>query len=365
VEVAGRCGIKLDSRTLSRSEVQGWCPFCSTGSTGYHLHLNPGKERFYCHKCSANGNSVTLYARIFGVSNYEASRQLSEGGVFIAPERENPPVRLPEYDLASVRSRHDVYYTMLEMMDLSPKHTRNLTDRGLSRERIIRNLYRSMPESSYKRRDIAESLARRYDLRGVPGFYYSKYGHWELWGKPGILIPVCNVDGHIQGLQIRLDGAVKQKYRWLSSNPDYGYPYGTPSSTWVHVTGNRNAREAFVTEGGLKGDIASYLSGDRLFACTAGATSIRYLKETVLALGVTKLFGCFDMDKVAELFALDQKRRENPQDIQAQKPCPLERMEAMVKASGLSYERQLWAPGLNGIDEYYLDWWQQQNKRAA
>ena len=69
VEVAGRCGISLNSHTLGRTEVEAWCPFCTTKSSDYHLYLHKYKERFYCYKCSAKGNSVTLYARVFRISN--------------------------------------------------------------------------------------------------------------------------------------------------------------------------------------------------------------------------------------------------------------------------------------------------------
>jgi hypothetical protein len=46
VEVAAACGIELNPRTLGRAEVEAWCPFCPTVSSGCHLYLNPGKERF-------------------------------------------------------------------------------------------------------------------------------------------------------------------------------------------------------------------------------------------------------------------------------------------------------------------------------
>ncbi len=76
-----------------------------------------------------------------------------------------------------------------------------------------------------------------------------------LAGVPGILIPICDHEGYIQGLQIRLDNVDKKKYRWLSSNPDNGYPYGVASSVWVHVVGNRGGAECEFTEGALKGEL--------------------------------------------------------------------------------------------------------------
>jgi len=366
VEVAERCGIKIKSRTLDRAEVEAWCPFCPTRSSDYHLHLNKDKERFVCYKCSAGGNSVTLYARVFGVSNKEAYERLSGNADYAPNQSECAPgdsaaAALPGYEIAPLRRRHDVYYDMLAAMSLTDRHLRDLTERGLSPERIRQNMYRTMPFSFYERRTIAGHLEKRYDLRGVPGFYYSKYGHWELWGKTGVLIPVCDKDGYIQGLQIRLDDAKKKKYRWLSSNPDYGFPYGTPSGTWVHIAGaqrshgNLDGSEAYITEGALKGDVASYLSGGRLFVCMGGAANIRDLGGTLRSLHISKVSGCYDMDKLAELRELERRRRENPLDREAAKPCPLERMEAAVKETELPYERCEWPPDQNGIDNYYLD----------
>lgn len=366
LEVAEACGIKLNSRTLDRAEVEAWCPFCPTESTDYHMYLNRYKERFYCQKCSASGNSVSLYARIYQISNKEAAERLSDGE-FAAQEAPEKGMSLgkpkhPDYTGAPLQRCHDVYYDMLSAMTLSRQHEENLLSRGLSQKCIRRNMYRSMPENAYLRCQIAGHLAKRHDLYGVPGFYYSRYGHWELAGKPGILIPVCDRNGYIQGLQIRLDNTDKKKYRWLSSNPDNGFPYGASSSVWVHVTGNRHSRECELTEGALKGDTASHLSGDRLFVCTAGASSIRYLADTLRALGVKKVNGCYDMDKVTEYYELARRRRENPFDEEAAKPCPLERMEATVYETGLDYERRIWTPVLNGIDDYYLDWVSRQQK---
>ena len=108
--------------------------------------------------------------------------------------------------------------------------------------------------------------------------------------------------------------------------------------------------------------MASYLSGGRLFVCTAGVNSIRYLAGTLKALGVRKVNGCFDMDQVTVLNDLMKRRQANPFDKEAAKPCSLERMEAEIRAAGIAYERRIWMPELNGIDKYYLDWFANQQK---
>ena len=76
IEVAHRLGIHIDRRTLGRSEVEAYCPFCN-GSRN-HLFLNPVSNQFFCQKCREGGNSVTLYAKMRGISNREAVEELDE-----------------------------------------------------------------------------------------------------------------------------------------------------------------------------------------------------------------------------------------------------------------------------------------------
>lgn len=75
------------------------------------------------------------------------------------------------------------------------------------------------------------------------------------------------MQGKIQGFQIRLDHVVEgRKYIWLSS---VKFKNGVSSGSPVHVIGDLNASEVYLTEGALKGTIAHFLSGDT-FVCVAG-----------------------------------------------------------------------------------------------
>ena len=78
VETARRCGLVINSRTLRRLEVEASCPFCGDHGPGkYHLSLNTDKDLYRCNLCGAHGNSISLYARIKGITNKEAFRELS------------------------------------------------------------------------------------------------------------------------------------------------------------------------------------------------------------------------------------------------------------------------------------------------
>ena len=338
VETARRCGLVLDSRTLRREEVEASCPFCGDHGPGkYHLSLNTNTDQYRCNLCGAHGNSVTLYAQLMGVGNKEAYQELSrECRVYPMPSL--PVSQNTERQPASLKVRHTVYSAMLEHLTLLPKHEDNLLERGLPKERIEQNQYRSMPESDSAQRLLATLLRScGHELLGMPGFR-TYYNEWTLSGPNGFLIPVRNKDGLIQGLKIRLDDEADpdRKYRWLSSR---SMPNGTRSYSWVHVTGNVSSKRAFLTEGPLKGDVASYLSGDALFICIGGVNAIHGLKDTLIDLGVTEAVEVMDMDQMV-----------NPHVRKA-----IQAIRKEVRGiKGLKYTKYTWDPAYKGVDDYLL-----------
>ena len=340
LDAARRCGLVLDLRTLHRDEVEASCPFCGDHGVGkYHLSLNTVTDQYRCNLCNASGNSVTLYARLHGVTNQEAYRELSHGGnVYPLPQQpasQNTTSREP----CSLRERHEAYSEMLSYLTLSDRHRDNLLERGLSEERIERNGYRSMPTTPEARRLLAKLVGLDYRLPGLPGFY-TRDGQWTLAGPNGFLIPVRDPDGLIQGLKIRLDteDAPNRKYRWLSSR-DTHLENGTRSYSWIHVTGNRENKRAFLTEGPLKGDVASFLADDALFVCTGGVNAIHGLKQTLQALNVTEVVEAMDMDQMT-----------NPHVRQA-----IQAMRREVQSiPGLRYSKYTWNPAYKGVDDYLL-----------
>ena len=75
VDAARRCGLMLDARTLRREEIEAACPFCGDHGPGkHHLFLNTTRNIFRCVLCGEKGNSVSLYAKMEGVSNRQAFR---------------------------------------------------------------------------------------------------------------------------------------------------------------------------------------------------------------------------------------------------------------------------------------------------
>ena len=300
--------------------------------------MNTDTDSFNCNLCRAHGNSLTLYAKMKGLSNGEAYRELKRGGN-VYPMPRQPVPHNTERQPLPLEARHAVCSELLSFLTLADRHRDNLLERGLSEERIARNLYRSMPETPEARRLLAKLVGMNHELLGIPGFY-TRYDEWTVAGPNGFLIPVRDKDGLIQGLKIRLDDETNpaRKYRWLSSR-DKHLINGTRSYSWVHVTGNTQSKRAFITEGPLKGDVASFLSGDSLFVCIGGVSAIGGLRETLLSLGVTEAVEAMDMDQMT-----------NPQVRDA----VLAMRKEVQRIRGIKYSKYTWNPVHKGVDDFLL-----------
>lgn len=334
-EVAVACGIQFYPRQKNSVEIRANCPFC--GDTKYHLGLNRELERFHCFRCKEHGNSVSLYAKLHGISNKEAYYALRDGTdrhEFAMPQV-NPVLQTPLRPLAE---RHDVYYDFLQMLNLQPVHREKLTKRGLHFSEIHRFLYKSVPLDRVFRREVLERLSAMHDLEGIPGFYRDSNNDWQMYLKScgGIFVPVCNKDGYIQGLQMRLDlpeDTKEKKFRWFSSKHFNG---GTAAKSWVHVVGDITAYEAILTEGAMKSDIASVLSGGRLFIAVSGVNAVNFLPEVLKELKIRRVYEAFDMDKCYKPEVKDA----------------LLALRTLVKSCGVECKACSWNPYYKGIDDY-------------
>ena len=109
--------------------------------------------------------------------------------------------------------------------------------------------------------------------------------------------------------------------------------------SWTHVTGSTASKRAYITEGPLKGDVASYLDNDALFVCIGGVFALHGLKDTLISLGVTEVVEAMDMDQMT-----------NPQVRRAIQAIRQE----VQSIRGIRYSKYVWNPAYKGIDDYYL-----------
>ena len=304
-EVAGIMNLHI--RHKNGVSLDADCPFC--GDRKGKLNLNVKKNVFKCNRCGESGGMLALYAKVYGVDNQTACQEIKDtlgrnekAPAYQAaykkvaekePEIENSPP-------ASDEVKNKTYTMLLSMLILAESHKKNLLDRGFTEEVIERNGYKSTPVFGFKR--ITRKLMEAGCIvKGVPGFYQDEDGEWTIHFNPkssGYMIPIRNIDGLIVGVQIRLDHPFDgMKYIWLSS---VNYHLGVSSGSPVHLTGEPGAKVVFVTEGPLKGDIASFFS-DRTFACVPGvnqyANLAPFLKQ-MKAMGTEFVYEAYDMDKL-------------------------------------------------------------------
>ncbi len=174
-----------------------------------------------------------------------------------------PELPQAEPERAEDKVLYAVYTSLLRALSLSNTHRDNLHARGLADEEIEKRRYRTLPLRG--RASVAKRLLDTYSaetLLKVPGFYIKEEDgkRWmTLAGMPGILIPVRNTAGQIVGLKIRADNPGNgSKYTWLSSS----YHEGPGPGNRVHVPMYQGDTSAVrITEGELKADIATALSG--------------------------------------------------------------------------------------------------------
>jgi hypothetical protein len=95
-------------------------------------------------------------------------------------------------------------------------HREHLQKRGLSDVQIVEVGYKTFPTNG--RATVIRCLVNAgFHMAGVPGFYFEN-SDVKLSGVTGFLLPVTDVQGMINGLQIRSDRTEGGKYRWLSSS---------------------------------------------------------------------------------------------------------------------------------------------------
>ena len=314
------------------------CPVCDYSGSGKHLNINIQKNVFCCPKCSEKGGILDLYVLMTGLSRKEAFNEIQmrlTGNVTRSvkfAQYEHPPVI--ENPLTDIQTRDQTYKALLSRLKLTKQHHDNLLNRGLNDAQVEMFGYKSAP--TFGTSILAKGLREDgYSLQGVPGFYRNDKGEWDFYTKRGILIPVRNMYGFIQGLQIRLDESSDRKYRWISSRD---MTDGTASETWCHFVGDPAADCPIITEGPLKADIVSQYMGRTVIA-VPGVNSLSHLRDVLQELrdrGVRTIYIGFDMDYIS-----------NPHVKSGR-----EQLQAILEEYGFCYKTYIWNPYFKGLDDY-------------
>lgn len=338
MDVISALGLPYPSYGQSSYYVQ--CPCCDESPHKKHLNINVTKDVFRCPRCGVSGGIFDLYSLYTGIPREEVYRaMLKKLRPGIAEDRKQTvipqTVSVKEYPITDVETRHATYSALLSKLSLSKDHFQNLTKRGLSDEEITRLGYKTTPIAGLT--TLAKQLRLEgYYLSGVPGFYRTENDAWTFIGEQrGILIPVRDTNGNIQGLQIRRDETQKRKFRWVSSAD---YKDGCRAEGWTHLSGNSQDKMIIITEGPMKADVIHCLTGLTVLA-VPGVNTLTQLTKTLSKLkenGLKEVKTAFDMDFSINLHV--QNGFNN--------------LLSLLDDMNLKYGTYIWDSRYKGLDDY-------------
>lgn len=347
--------LSLEVRHMNKADWDVDCPFCTVNPVNGHngkgkLNICIPKDAFRCSRCDTHGGMLDLYTLVKGVDRKQARQEILDYiNHGIATDTHNICAKAQaEYNKrcknrASAQEVDRTYRAFLSLCVLEKQHKEQLLQRGLSEAHIKQFGFRTAPTHKEQHtRIINKLLFYGYKLDGVPGFFKDKSGRWNynlFRFTSGILIPMMSIDRKIQGFQIRLDNPREgNKYLWFSSkNKAQGLSSGSPAHITNPLEINSNP-VIYLTEGGLKADIACALSG-KSFIGVAGVNNQSDLPElfnNLKQLGVKRIVDCFDRD--CEYNVQVEKARR--------------KLKSKVLKAGLIYTRMSWDNRFKGIDDY-------------
>ena len=331
------------------------CPHCDRRGRkkDKHLNINLSKDVFNCVLCEQNGGIFDLYSFLTKTPRdkvrSELIKILNSNEPMLGRKNETRasvivPPKIIESPAADAETRNITYRSLLSMLSLAQDHKQSLLRRGLSESAIINNGYRTTPLVGG--RIIAKQLlAAGCQIEGIPGFYKENNNDWTfIEMKRGIMVPVLDIQGRIQGLQVRRDNVERRKYRWVSSADISG---GCAAESWIHLAGPIR-QIILLSEGPMKADIIYHLTGQTVLA-VPGVNSLKHLHSTLVQLiecGVKQIMTAFDMDFL-----------KNP-NVQN----GYEKLVSILSEVRLPFGTYLWHPDYNGLDDYIWEFCMHQSK---
>ena len=358
------------------------CPMCR--NTTFYMNMENGVGHCFRPTCGFKANHTGYYGAhvgkdlegareemyaYMGVPFERSKKSASSSTPFKAqmPKRELKKAVFEEESLIlPIEERDKVNREIIASHPFIDRHKKDMKKRGLTDEEIAKLPYCSYGYSDEKA--LAQSyLAKGLKLLGVPGFYEDDDKQITLRKlKKGILIPFKDSEGRIQGFQLRKNnedlktwkenGKTKKenKCNWLSST---GLKGGTKIPAYCHYACDfvyslemerviplvKNGKIT-VTEGGMKGDIVHFISGESIIALPGVKALKEFEKELpfLKKIGVKCIEDAFDMDYLTN------------EDVQKQRDV----LKEMIESNGFRYEIRTWDvkaenhADLKGLDDY-------------
>lgn len=311
-------------------------------ATGPKQRWRSCSQRYRCPICGGSSwCSVRADGALIACRRNSAGRQREDrnGETFWLHRGDGAPIEEcelpPEYTAhrASIETIDAAYRALLAQLSLTQAHREALERRGLDTAAIARGGYRSLAGSG--RTALGRSVAAITTLEGVPGFHVAG-NSWVVGGASGLLVPLRNLSGQIVALKVRRDDAnADPRYLYLSSTRR-----GGPSAVHaLHVPVGVESRSCAllrITEGELKADVATHLSGVPTLS-VPGVGSWRLAIDAAKTLEPQLVQVAFDMDWKT-------------------KPPVARAARALLdglRGAGFAAEMIDWNPRFKGIDDLY------------
>lgn len=353
------CEDELKSKRSSSITVRT-CPYCQGQ---WKLNLNAEKGVFRCARCGESGNSIKLHSKLKDLSYEAAKEELLEGQ--LKPHFTFEVSTSKGLETASLNQRSSVYKAIIKNGYVSKAQADDLKRRGLTNNEFG---WYATCSSSMKNgfciwcKGIYHALIEYGKPVGIPGLFgkilKDENGREDtsqiFLNMPkdfGYLIPVLTHGKgnkqEISCMQVRhLKGELRYSF-FTSGDDKLENGVSVSECNKVHYTRNFWVDGKMVipetvnlTEGALKADVASVLSGQP-FIAILGVNNTRDLHNELIFLkshGCKKINVCFDMD-----YATNKNVEK-----------ALKEVNKLIISAGLTPRKITWDNAYKGIDDYLL-----------
>lgn len=313
------------------------CPKCG-GNDRFDFSNLGANGSIVCRHCASktNGNPVSHgIGAVAWWKNWSFNEACNQIGDYLGLTANKPAKdtqRLPR-----IEARHEIYTTFLAACGLSDEHHRTLrNDRGLTREQIEANGYATIDQERGLKGiaalvELSAKGKRGEQIIETPGFKLNERGELLCCVYAGILIPVRDSKGRIANLIVRQDSG---KSKYLS----YAYTGQLKGNLSAHHAGFPIAGGTVrITEGPLKSDIASAISGVATIAIP-GVSQWQLAIDAIVAAKPTEVLIAFDGDFVTN------------QDVAG----AIQKIAEHCKAKSIPHAIETWPAEYKGIDDFLL-----------
>jgi hypothetical protein len=255
-----------------------------------------------------------------------------------------PPPLLPSVQRPSAAALDRAYQALFDSLPLDRADRAALRARGLTDAAIEVNGYATLPLQgrAYLARRVIDVVGEDV-ARAVPGIVWKTNdagrGWWSVGGSPGLLIPARDVLGRIVAVKVRRRelAAGQPRYLYLTSSARGGASAESALHVPLAARAMRDlgAERLVITEGELKADVATALSGWPVVSIP-GVGAWR----GAIALAVTS-------GARVVAVALDMDARTNPIVARVQRELVL-----ALRARVERVELWRWDPRFKGLDDY-------------